>query len=126
MQEDTAVGKHQLSYSSYIKSEIPGVDTIDHALELSKLGSENIEALSGIDDKLVLLAQFSEIEVQIEPIERQIEELVADIDERVNLQVDEMRMQETPERRQSHSSPVGCHCGMFEAKNVKQPAADDI
>jgi hypothetical protein len=25
----------------YIKSEIPGVDTIDHALELSKLGSEN-------------------------------------------------------------------------------------
>jgi hypothetical protein len=24
-----------------IKSEIPGVDTIDHALELSKLGSEN-------------------------------------------------------------------------------------
>ncbi len=87
MQEDTAVGKHQLSYSSYIKSEIPGVDTIDHALELSKLGSENIEALSGIDDKLVLLAQFSEIEGQIE-------ELVADIDERVNLQVDEMRMQE--------------------------------
>ncbi len=32
--------------------------------------------------------------MQIEPIERQIEELVADIDERVNLQVDEMRMQE--------------------------------
>jgi hypothetical protein len=87
----------------------------------------DIEALSGIDDKLVLLTQFSEIEVQIEPIERQIEELVADIDERVNLQVDEMRMQETPERRQSHSSPVGClHCGMFGAKNVKQPAADDI
>ena len=54
----------------------------------------DIEALSGIDDKLVLLTQFSEIEVQIEPIERQIEELVADIDERVNLQVDEMRMQE--------------------------------
>jgi len=54
----------------------------------------HIEALSGIDDKLVLLTQFSEIEVQIEPIERQIEELVADIDERVNLQVDEMRMQE--------------------------------
>ena len=53
----------------------------------------DIEALSGIDDKLVLLTQFSEIEVQIEPIERQIEELVADIDERVNLQV-EMRMQE--------------------------------
>jgi len=54
----------------------------------------DIEALSGIDDELVLLTQFSEIEVQIEPIERQIEELVADIDERVNLQVDEMRMQE--------------------------------
>jgi len=54
----------------------------------------DIEALSGIDDMLVLLTQFSEIEVQIEPIERQIEELVADIDERVNLQVDEMRMQE--------------------------------
>jgi hypothetical protein len=54
----------------------------------------DIEALSGIDDKLVLLTRFSEIEVQIEPIERQIEELVANIDERVNLQVDEMRMQE--------------------------------
>jgi hypothetical protein len=54
----------------------------------------DIEALSGIDDKLVLLTRFSEIEVQIEPIERQIEELVANIDERVNLQVDEMRIQE--------------------------------
>jgi len=66
----------------------------DTTIESFQKWKEGVASLTHLTDKLTLLTHFAKIETDIEPIESLIQDAVAELDELMNLQVDEMRMEE--------------------------------